>query len=278
MNLMIKTWLITGCSNGLGRALAEAVLAHGDQLIATARNVDSLRDFEDRYPERVRIAELDVTRPETALRAVALAQEAFGGLDVLVNNAGYGMIGAVEEGSADEYRPLFETNVFGLIEVTKAALPALRRRGAGRIVNVSSGAGISGSAGYGYYNASKFAVEGLSEALAQEVNPLGIAVIIAKPGPFRTAFLGRSVVLAAQELPAYTWTAGAKRQYSQRNDGLQKGDPAKAAAVILNAVNSDHPPLHLPVGAVVFDIIDHKVATLVQDADAWRSVASHTDF
>jgi NAD(P)-dependent dehydrogenase (short-subunit alcohol dehydrogenase family) len=278
MNLMTKAWLITGCSNGLGRALAEAVLNHGDQLVATARNVETLRDLERRYPAQVRIAELDVTRPETALSAVTVAQKAFGGLDVLVNNAGYGMIGAVEEGSADEYRSLFDTNVFGLIEVTKAALPALRRRGAGRIVNVSSGAGISGSAGYGYYNASKFAVEGLSEALAQEVSPLGIAVIIAKPGPFRTAFLGRSAVLAAQVLPVYASTAGTKRQYSKQNDGLQKGDPAKAAAVILNAVNSDQPPLHLPVGAVVFDIVDKKVAALKRDADAWRDVASHTDF
>lgn len=275
---MIKTWLITGCSNGLGHALAEAVLARGDQLVATARNIETLRDFERRFPKQVRLAHLDVTKPETSLKAVAVAEEAFGGLDVLVNNAGYGMIGAVEEGSADEYRPLFETNVFGLIEVTKAALPALRRRGSGRIVNVSSGAGVSGSAGYGYYNASKFAVEGLSEALAQEVGPLGIAVIIAKPGPFRTSFLGRSVVLAAQELPAYTSTAGTKRQYSKTNSGLQSGDPAKAAAVILVAVDSHQPPLHLPVGAVVFDIIGDKIAALKTDSDAWRSVASDTDF
>lgn len=275
---MIKTWLITGCSNGLGHALAEAVLARGDQLVATARNIETLRDFERRFPKQVRLAHLDVTKPETSLKAVAVAEEAFGGLDVLVNNAGYGMIGAVEEGSADEYRPLFETNVFGLIEVTKAALPALRRRGSGRIVNVSSGAGVSGSAGYGYYNASKFAVEGLSEALAQEVGPLGIAVIIAKPGPFRTSFLGRSVVLAAQELPAYASTAGTKRQYSRTNSGLQSGDPAKAAAIILVAVDSHQPPLHLPVGAVVFDIIEDKIAALKTDSDAWRSVASDTDF
>jgi len=275
---MIKTWLITGCSNGLGHALAEAVLARGDQLVASARNIETLRDFERRFPKQVRLAHLDVTKPETSLKAVAVAEEAFGGLDVLVNNAGYGMIGAVEEGSADEYRPLFETNVFGLIEVTKAALPALRRRGSGRIVNVSSGAGVSGSAGYGYYNASKFAVEGLSEALAQEVGPLGIAVIIAKPGPFRTSFLGRSVVLAAQELPAYASTAGTKRQYSRTNSGLQSGDPAKAAAIILVAVDSHQPPLHLPVGAVVFDIIEDKIAALKTDSDAWRSVASDTDF
>ncbi|RAU43783.1 MULTISPECIES: oxidoreductase [unclassified Pseudomonas] len=275
---MRKTWLITGCSNGLGHALAQAVLERGDRLVATARNVETLRDFEQRYPEHVRVAHLDVTVPHTAVSAVAVAQEAFGGLDVLVNNAGYGMIGAVEEGSPDEYRALFDTNVFGLIEVTKAALPALRQRGNGRIVNLSSGAGVSGSAGYGYYNASKFAVEGLSEALAQEVGPLGIAVIIAKPGPFRTAFLGRSVVLAAQELPFYAETAGTKRQYSRTRDGQQSGDPAKAARVILAAVDSPHPPLHLPVGAVVFDIIDKKIASLEADTAAWRSVASQTDF
>lgn len=274
---MIKTWLITGCSNGLGHALAEAVLARGDRLVATARDVETLRDFERCFPTQVRLAQLDVTRPETAAQAVALAEQAFGGLDVLVNNAGYGMIGAVEEGSADEYRPLFETNVFGVIETSKAALPALRRRGSARIVNITSGAGISGSAGYGYYNASKFAVEGLSEALAQEVGPLGIGVIVAKPGPFRTAFLGRSVVIAARELPEYAATAGKKRHYSRTRDGLQSGDPAKAANIILAAVDSPNPPLHLPVGAVVFDIIDNKIVKLKTDAEAWRNFASDTD-
>lgn len=275
---MTKTWLITGCSNGLGYALAEAVLARGDQLVATARDVSTLQVFVDRFPKQVRLATLDVTQAETAVRAVAVAEEAFGGLDVLVNNAGYGMIGAVEEGSSSEYRPLFDTNVFGLIEVTKAALPALRRQGRGRIVNISSGAGISGSAGYGYYNASKFAVEGLSEALAQEVRPLGIAVIIAKPGPFRTAFLGRSVVVAAQELPEYSATAGKKRLYSRNRNGLQAGDPAKAANVILCAADSPQPPLHLPIGAVVFEIVEKKIKALKTDADAWHSVASDTDF
>ena len=275
---MKKTWLITGCSNGLGYHLAEAVLNRGDQLVATARDVEMLRDLEDRFADRIRLAQLDVRRPETAVAAVALALEAFGGLDVLVNNAGYGLIGAVEETVATEYRPLFETNVFGLIEVIRAALPALRRRGGGRIVNISSGAGVVGSAGYGYYNASKFAVEGLSEALASEVAPLGIGVIIAKPGPMRTSFLGRSVVLAAQEIPAYAETSGKKRQYSKDNDGQQTGDPAKAAGIILCAVDSDSPPLHLPLGPAAFAIVDRKILAYSRDSEGWRNIASDTDY
>lgn len=275
---MKKTWLITGCSNGLGFHLAEAVLERGDQLVATARDVETLRDLQERFAGQVRLAQLDVTRPETAAGAVALALEAFGGLDVLVNNAGYGLIGAVEEAVATEYRPLFEANVFGLIEVTRAALPALRRRGGGRIVNISSGAGVVGSAGYGYYNASKFAVEGLSEALAQEVAPMGIGVIIAKPGPLRTSFLGRSVVLAAQQIPAYVETSGKKRQYSRDSDGQQTGDPAKAAAVILMAVDHDNPPLHLPLGPAAFAIIERKIQAYSRDCEAWRNVASDTDY
>lgn len=275
---MKKTWLITGCSNGLGRHLAEAVLSRGDNLVATARDIETLKDLEDRFAQQVRLAHLDVTRPETAAKAIAVAEEVFGGLDVLVNNAGYGLIGAVEEAVANEYRPLFETNVFGLIEVTRAALPTMRRQGSGRIVNISSGAGIAGSAGSGYYNASKFAVEGLSEALAQEVAPLGIAVIIAKPGPFRTAFLGRSIVVAEQEIPAYSHTSGKRRQYRNTNNGHQAGDPSKAAAVILLAVDSDQPPLHLPIGPAAFGIFERKVVAVRNDFAAWHSVTIATNY
>jgi NAD(P)-dependent dehydrogenase (short-subunit alcohol dehydrogenase family) len=161
--------------------------------VATARNPETLRELAEHFPDTVRVSALDVTRPETAQVAVALAVEVFGGLDVLVNNAGYGLFGAIEEAVPDEYRPMFEVNVFGLIEVTRAALPVLRQRPGGRIVNLSSTAGIAGAAGSGYYGATKFAVEGLSEALDQEVRPLGLRVIIVEPGPFRTAFLGRSI-------------------------------------------------------------------------------------
>ena len=181
----MKTWLITGCSTGFGRVLAAAVAARGDRLVATARDPETLAGLASRYVDTVRTAKLDVTQPGDALAAIEVARTAFGGLDVLVNNAGFGFIGAVEEGAPDEYRPMFETNVFGLIETTRAALPALRERaaktGAGRIVNFSSGAGIAGGAGSGLYCATKFAVEGVSEALAQEVEPLGIRVVIVEP-------------------------------------------------------------------------------------------------
>jgi NAD(P)-dependent dehydrogenase (short-subunit alcohol dehydrogenase family) len=275
---MVKTWLITGCSSGLGRELAEAVAARGDRLVATARSTDGLQPLCDRYPETVRSISLDVTRTANATRAVALAESAFGGLDVLVNNAGFGFIGAIEEGEPGEYRPLFEVNVFGLIETTRAALPALRRRPGARIVNLSSGAGIAGSAGFGFYNATKFAVEGLSEALADELRPLGVDVIIAEPGPFRTAFLGRSMFAAAREIPAYAGTVQARRHYRQTNDGRQPGDPAKAVAVMLQAVDAEHPPLHLPIGPRAHAIAEQKLDSVRADIAAWRDISIATDF
>ncbi|WP_459623900.1 oxidoreductase [Burkholderia sp. 3C] len=275
---MKKTWLITGCSSGLGQYLAQAVASRGDQLVATARDPETLRTLAQQFPETVRVCALDVTRSEEARAAVALAAQAFGGLDVLVNNAGYGLFGAIEEAVADEYRPMFDVNVFGLIEVTRAALPMLRRRRGGRIVNLSSTAGIAGAAGSGYYAATKFAVEGLSEALDQEVRPFGLRVVIVEPGPFRTAFLGRSITLAKHRISDYDPTAGQRRAYRDSNDGRQAGDPAKAVDVILRAVDSDAPPLHLPLGPVAYSVADRKLAAFREDIDAWRRIAIATDF
>ncbi len=275
---MQKTWLITGCSSGFGGLLAEAVLARGDNLIATARDPGSLAGFADRYPGTVRTTTLDVTKPGDAAAAVALAEEAFGRLDILVNNAGFGFIGAIEEGTPDEYRPMYETNVFGLIETTRAALPALRRTGGGRIVNMSSGAGIAGHAGSGFYCGTKFAVEGLSEALAEEVAPFGIAVVIVEPGPFRTDFLGRSINAAKAQLPAYAGTAGKMRAYREGNDGKQAGDPRKAVAVILKAVDADKPPLHLPLGERAYALARAKLAAFKESMDAWEADAIATGF
>ncbi|MEK6345975.1 MAG: oxidoreductase [Burkholderia sp.] len=275
---MTKTWLITGCSSGLGQHLAQAVAARGDHLVATARDVQSLQALARQYPHTVRVCALDVTRAGDAAAAVAVAVDAFGGLDVLVNNAGYGLFGAIEEGVPDEYRPMFEVNVFGLIEVTRAALPALRRRAGGRIVNLSSTAGIAGSAGSGYYSAAKFAVEGLSEALDREMRPLGLRVIVVEPGPFRTAFLGRSIAVAARRIDDYDQTAGQRRAYRDSNDGKQAGDPAKAVQVMLRAIDSDAPPLHLPLGPVAYEVADRKLAAFRDDIDAWRQVAIATDF
>ena len=274
----VKTWLITGCSSGLGWQLAEAVAARGDRLVATARSADSLQPLCERYPETVRSISLDVTRTGDAARAVALAESAFGGLDVLVNNAGFGFIGAIEEGEPGEYRPMFEVNLFGLIETTRAALPALRKRVGARIVNLSSGAGIAGSAGFGFYNASKFAVEGLSEALAGELRPLGLKVIIVEPGPFRTEFLGRSMITAAQEIAAYAETVRARRHYRQTNNGRQAGDPAKAVAVMLRAVDAQDPPLHLPIGPRAHAIAEQKLDSFRAEINAWRDISIATDF
>ncbi|MCQ8239580.1 oxidoreductase [Rhizosaccharibacter radicis] len=281
-----RTWLITGCSSGLGRVLAEAVADRGDNVVATARDPAGLAALQERFPGRVRTATLDVSEPATAVAAVELARRDFGGLDVLVNNAGYGLIGGVEETEPHEYRPMFEVNVFGLIETTRAALPALRERAGarsgerpgGRIVNLSSGAGIAGSAGSGYYCASKFAVEGFSEALAEEVAPFGIRVLIVEPGPFRTDFLGRSITEAARNMPEYAATAGRRRAYRERNDGQQAGDPAKAVAVMLQAIDAEEPPLHLPIGPIALGTADRKLAAFRGDIERWRQVAAATDF
>jgi len=275
---MVKTWLITGCSTGLGKQLAEAVAGRGDRLVATARSTEALQPLCDRYPDTVRSIPLDVTRPGDAADAVALAESAFGGLDVLVNNAGFGFIGTIEEGQPSEYRSVFEVNVFGLIETTRAALPTLRKRAGACIVNLSSGAGIAGAAGFGFYNATKFAVEGLSEALAQELRPLGLKVIIVEPGPFRTEFLGRSIGTAAREIPAYTDTSRRVRHYRETNNGKQAGDPAKAVAVMLQAIDAEHPPLHLPIGPVAHGIAERKLDSFRADIAAWRDLSIATDF
>lgn len=274
---MSKTWLITGCSSGFGAVLAEAVLDRGDRLIATARNPDMLADLLARYPDTVRTAALDVTAPDAAAAAVALAEEAFGALDVLVNNAGFGFVAAIEEGAPAEYRPMFETNVFGLIETTRAALPALRRS-RGMIVNFSSVGGLVGRPGMGFYNATKFAVEGLSEALALEVKPLGMKVILVEPGPFRTDFLGRSIATAALEIADYADTAGRARSYRDENNGRQAGDPVKAVRVLLKAVDADDPPLHLPLGEPAYTATRAKVDRLLQSMRTWEADATATGF
>ncbi|RJF74260.1 oxidoreductase [Rhodopseudomonas palustris] len=271
----MKTWLITGCSSGFGRRLAIAAAQRGDQVVATARNVETIVDMAEPFEGRMITVPLDVTDAAAAKAAVAQAVETFGGFDVLVNNAGYGLFGAIEEGTPEEYRPMFEVNVFGLIETTRAALPVLRRAG-GTIVNMSSGAGIAGGGGGGYYNAAKFAVEGISEALAGELKPFGIRVLIVEPGPFRTDFLGRSITVAAHEMPEYAGSS--RRHYRETNNGNQAGDPDKAIAVILQAVDADDAPLHLPLGPVAHAIAERKLAAFRSDIDAWRAITIATDF
>jgi NAD(P)-dependent dehydrogenase (short-subunit alcohol dehydrogenase family) len=271
----MKTWLITGCSSGFGQRLAIAAAKRGDRVVATARNVQTIAQMAEPFGGRMITVPLDVTDAAAAKAAVATAVESFGGIDVLVNNAGYGLYGAIEEGTPEEYRAMFEVNVFGLIETTRAALPVLRRSG-GTIVNMSSGAGIAGGGGGGFYNAAKFAVEGISEALAGELRPFGIRVLIVEPGPFRTEFLGRSITLATKEMPEYATSS--RRHYRETNHGSQAGDPDKAVAVILQAVDADDAPLHLPLGPVAHAIAERKLAAFRSDIDAWRAITIATDF
>src|SRR3984885_7361677 len=244
-----KIWFITGASTGFGRLLAEEVLKAGGKVIATARKLDKVSDLERKYPDGAKALALDVTNEGEVNAAVEQAVARFGRVDVLVNNAGYGVAGAIEEVSEAEFMPMFETNVFGLLQVTRAFLPHFRKQRSGHILNLSSIGGVVAGPGIGMYNATKFAVEGISEALAAEVAPLGIRVTIIEPGPFRTDFLGRSGVIAKTRLADYDSTAGSMRKYFAENDGKQKGDPLRAVQAMMQVVESPNPPLRLLLGA-----------------------------
>jgi NAD(P)-dependent dehydrogenase (short-subunit alcohol dehydrogenase family) len=269
-------WLITGCSTGFGRELVRAVLAKGHRVAATARNPATLDAFAS-SPQALTAA-LDVTDPGQIGRAVAETIARFGQIDVLVNNAGYGYLGAVEEGEDEEIRAMFEVNVFGLAGMTRAVLPGMRARRSGHIVNISSMAGLAGFPGIGYYNATKFAVEGLSEALAKECAPLGIKVTVVEPGPFRTDWAGRSLKLPKTPIADYAETAGARQAGIQNYSGKQPGDPARAAAAIIAAVEAKEPPLHLVLGRVAYDIASAKLKSFERELEAWRETSLGADF
>jgi NAD(P)-dependent dehydrogenase (short-subunit alcohol dehydrogenase family) len=269
-------WFITGCSTGFGRELARAVLARGHRAVATARNAATLDEFASN-PQALALA-LDVTDPDQIGRAVTAAVERFGQIDVLVNNAGYGYLSAVEEGEDDEVRAMFEVNVFGLATMTKAVLPLMRSRRSGAVVNISSMGGLIGFPGIGYYNATKFAVEGLSEALAKECAPLGVKVIVVEPGPFRTDWAGRSLKTPKTPISDYAETAGARRAVIQGYSGQQPGDPVRAAEAIIAAVASPNPPLHLVLGRVAYDQVKAKVDDFVRELEQWRELSLSADY
>lgn len=273
-----RIWFITGASTGFGRALAEEVLKAGGKVIATARNRDNVADFEARYSQTAKAIALDVTDAGQVDSAVTQAFAKFGRVDVLVNNAGYGAAGAIEEVSGAEYMPMFETNVFGLLRVTRAFLPHLRKQRSGHILNLSSIGGVVASPGMGYYNATKFAVEGLSEALAAELAPLGIHVTIIEPGPFRTDFLGRSGVVAKARIADYDATAGNMRKYFAENDGKQKGDPLRAVHAMMQVVESPDPPLRLLLGASALQRLRSKLANWETEINSWEQVTLGADF
>ncbi len=269
-------WLITGCSTGFGRELVRAVLDCGQRVVATARRPASLEEFAG-HPAAL-VAELDVTRPEQIAQALAAAESRFGRVDVLVNNAGYGYLSAIEEGEDDEVRAMFEANVFGLTAMTKAVLPGMRARRRGHIVNISSMGGLIGFPGIGYYNATKFAVEGLSEALAKECAPLGIKVTVVEPGPFRTDWAGRSLKTPQTPIADYAATAGARRDAVRGYSGQQPGDPVRAAQAIITAVEAPEPPLHLVLGRVACDAVAADLAAFERELAVWREVSLGADF
>lgn len=273
-----RVWFITGSSSGFGLLLAKEVLRRGERVIATARDASKLDDLVREYPETARTLSLDVTQPAEIESVAQKAIAAFGQVDVLVNNAGYGVNGAIEEVSEDEFEPMFQTNIYGLIRTTRAFLPHFRKRGSGHIFNLSSIGGLIGGAGWGFYNVAKFAVEGFSEALAAEMKPLGVHVTVVEPGPFRTDFLGRSGKLAAKELPEYKDTAGKARDYLKSQSGKQPGDPQKAVEAIVAVADAAEPPLHLILGKIALTRFRGKLADWEKDIAAWETVTLGADF
>jgi len=274
----VRVWFITGSSSGFGLLLAHELLRRGDRVIATARDASTLDDLLTLYPDTARTFKLDVTKPAEIEQVARVALTAFGHVDVLVNNAGYGVNGAIEEVSEAEFEPMFQTNLYGLIRVTKAFLPHFRERRSGHIFNFSSIGGLIGGAGWGFYSATKFAVEGLSEALAAEMKPLGVHVTIIEPGPFRTDFLGRSGKLAAKEFADYKDTAGKARAYLKTNAGKQAGDPQKAIEAVITVADSPEPPVHLLLGKSALTRFRGKLAEWEKEIAAWEPVTLGADF
>lgn len=274
----MRTWLITGASRGFGTLITQQALAAGDAVIATARNPEDIQARLGQHPNLLAVR-LDVTREEDAHAAVAAGIRHFGQIDVLVNNAGYGVLGAVEETSASETERLFATNVFGLLNVTRAVLPQMRRQRSGHVINISSLGGYQAYMGWGVYGSTKFAVEGISEALHQELAPLGIKVTVVEPGFFRTDFLDdQSLVKTALELPDYAATVGVMRHYAEAANHAQPGNPAKLAEALLAVANAANPPLRLALGSDAVARIEAKNSAVEQELAQWRDLSLSTDF
>jgi NAD(P)-dependent dehydrogenase (short-subunit alcohol dehydrogenase family) len=271
-------WFITGCSTGFGRALAQAVLDRGWRLVATARDRERVADLAAGAADRVLALALDVTDSNAITAAVQAAQDRFGGIDVLVNNAGYGYQSTAEEGVEAEIRAQFDANVFGLFAMTRAVLPLMRERRRGNILNITSVAGMVGFQGSGYYAASKHAVEGWSDSLAAECRPLGIHVTCVEPGPFRTDWAGRSLRQTPSTIADYAETAAARMQATRQNDGRQAGDPQRAAEAMIHITQIEQPPRHLVLGAMGVNAVTSSLKTRLDEIEAWREAGIATDF
>ncbi len=268
-----KIWFITGISSGFGKAIAQTVLDQGDFVIGTFRQQQQVDEFIAKHKDKGFAYVLDLTNEEQIQEVVAQTIARFGKIDVLVNNAGVGFAGAIEETATAEIRTVFETNFFGTLQqLTQAFLPTFRKQRIGNIIQISSHGGVKAFAGFGIYNASKFALEGFSEALAQETAPLGIKVSIIEPGPFRTNFAGDGFGLAQQVIEDYSETSGVFRQRIKGVHGIQEGDPTKAAA-IYELVQKENPPLRLPLGKIALATIASKIESIQKDMDCGRQTA-----
>jgi NAD(P)-dependent dehydrogenase (short-subunit alcohol dehydrogenase family) len=271
-------WFITGCSTGFGRDLARHVLDLGYPTVVTARKTEQLQDLVAGHEDLALVLELDVTKPEQIAEAVKCAEEKFGRIDVLVNNAGVGYFGSLEESDLNDVREMIEINFWGLAQMTRAVLPGMRKYRTGTVVNISSAGGIAAFPALSFYNASKFAVEALSESLSQEVAPLGIKVLIVEPGPFRTDWAGRSAAQAPHTIADYDETAKARTETIRGYSGKQPGDPKRAAAAIVKAVEAKDAPLRLLLGKVALGVGRKKVETLRTDFESWVDVTEGADF
>lgn len=274
----MSVWLITGVSSGFGSALADTLLKRGHRVIGTVRQEAQRATFEARAPGQAKAVRMDVTRPSEVRSGVEEALAAFGQIDVLVNNAGYALLGAVEELEDADIRNQFETNFFGALEVIRAVLPSMRQRRRGHIVNISSVGGFIGGPGWGIYCATKYALEGLSDCLALELAPLGIRVTIVEPGAFRTKLGSTGTTAIAQSIEDYESTVGKTRTWREGSSGKEEGDPVKAAEAILKAVESPSPPLRLVLGADALQLIRNKLTQVSQEVDDWETVTLATAY
>jgi NAD(P)-dependent dehydrogenase (short-subunit alcohol dehydrogenase family) len=274
----VSTWLITGCSTGLGRALASAVLERGDNVIVTARDAAKVRDLADTYPDTALALALDVTDSSQVRAAMDGGTDRFGSIDVLVNNAGYGYRAAVEEGDDEDVRALFDTHFFGSVDMIKAVLPQMRARRSGTIVNLSSIGARMNPAGSGYYSAVKSAIEGMTGSLRKELSPLGITAMVIEPGAFRTDFAGRSLTQSATVIADYAETAGKRRKEVDTVHGTQPGDPAKGAQAIISAVLAVEPPELLVIGADAVQSYRAALEAQLSSLETWRSVSENTGY
>jgi NAD(P)-dependent dehydrogenase (short-subunit alcohol dehydrogenase family) len=273
-----RVWFVTGSSSGFGQAVSQAVLNHGDCLVATARDVDAIRSLENRGGERVLALPLDVTDAAAAKDTVAEAVAHFGRLDVVFNNAGYGHVGAVEELTDKELRQQIEVDFFGVVNVTRAALPHMRRQRSGHFVQMSSLNGVEPLPGGSFYTAAKFAVEGFSQSLAAEVAHLGIKVTIVEPAPFRTRFLSVESAKWSPPMEEYDASVGKARRMLKQMDGKQPGDPVRAAEAIIQAIEAEKPPLRLALGQMALDHIRAALDAEATELDAWAHLSAATDF